>query len=301
MSGNRIPDATAVNAEHRAFEESSRQARGHAIACGRLLREVKAAVGHGGFTAWVDKHCEFSVRSARDYMRAADHLSNRQRAADFPETSLRAVLQDAREQEADGRRADSRAANRALVKAAPIRDSLGALIERERRFPCIVVDPPWPQYEDAQGRGVYGRSVPYVTKSVDDIRALPVAALAADNAHLYLWTTNHDLPAAYSLVEAWGFRQAALLTWGKTRFGVGQYFRGQTEHAVFGVKGSQPLLRRDMGNWFTWPSGRLHSAKPAGFYEMVESCSPGPWLEIFGRGEREGWVVTGAEAEAAVA
>jgi N6-adenosine-specific RNA methylase IME4 len=79
---------------------------------------------------------------------------------------------------------------------------------------------------------------------------------------------------------------------------MGNYFRGQTEHALFGVKGSQMLKRQDVGTFFNAPRGpRGHSSKPAEFYSLVESCSPGPYLEMFARDEREGWTVWGAEVE----
>ncbi len=78
---------------------------------------------------------------------------------------------------------------------------------------------------------------------------------------------------------------------------MGAYFRGSTEHVLFGIKGSQPLKRQDCGTWFQasrGPSG--HSSKPVEFYELVESCSPAPYIELFARGRRDGWVCWGAEA-----
>jgi N6-adenosine-specific RNA methylase IME4 len=78
---------------------------------------------------------------------------------------------------------------------------------------------------------------------------------------------------------------------------MGQYFRGQTEQVLFGVKGSQPLKRKDVGTWFAAPRGPGgHSSKPPEFLALVESCSPGPYLEMFARSKRDGWTSWGAEA-----
>ena len=98
-------------------------------------------------------------------------------------------------------------------------------------------------------------------------------------------------------MEAWGFRYLSCLTWCKPNFGMGNYFRGQTEQILFGVKGSLPLLRKDVGTWFQWPRGpKGHSSKPKDFFDLIETCSPGPRLELFARGPRDGWTVWGAEA-----
>ncbi|GAJ13849.1 unnamed protein product, partial [marine sediment metagenome] len=80
--------------------------------------------------------------------------------------------------------------------------------------------------------------------------------------------------------------------------GMGNYFRGQTEHLLFGVKGSCPLLRNDIGTWFLAGRGGDHSVKPERIYEIIETCSPGPWLEIFARRNRPGWASWGAEIAA---
>jgi len=85
-----------------------------------------------------------------------------------------------------------------------------------------------------------------------------------------------------------------VVTWCKPSIGLGSYFRGSTEHFLFGVRGTLPLLRRDVGTWFDADRGE-NSEKPEKFYQLVESCSPGPWLEMFARRERPGWKYWGAE------
>ena len=160
-------------------------------------------------------------------------------------------------------------------------------------FQTIVIDPPW-DWGDEGDVDQFGRARPdYQTMSIQEIAQLPIAKIADANCHLYLWVTNRSLPKAFGLLEAWGFRYITCLTWVKPSFGMGNYFRGSTEQVLFGVKGSQPLKRRDVGTHFEAPRGSRHSAKPEEFYKLVESCSYPPYIDIFGRSSREGWSVWG--------
>lgn len=171
-------------------------------------------------------------------------------------------------------------------------------------FQTIVIDPPW-DWGDEGDVDQFGIARPtYATMTINEIAALPVGELAEKNAHIYLWITNRSLPKGFRLLEEWGFRYITAITWVKPSFGLGNYYRGSTEHVLFGVKGSLGLSRRDLGTHFTAKRPRSeaggaprHSAKPQEFYEMVESASPGPFLEIFARADRPGWKVWGAEVE----
>jgi N6-adenosine-specific RNA methylase IME4 len=164
-------------------------------------------------------------------------------------------------------------------------------------FPTIVADPPW-DWDDEGDKSQFGRGRPgYATLSFDELLELPVGEKAAENAHLYLWITNRSLPKGFALLEAWGFRYANCLTCGKPSPGMGNEFRGQTEHILFAKRGRPPFLGRAVGTLLLAKRGPKHSSKPGAFYELVESCSPGPWLELFSRQRRPGWVAWGAEAE----
>ena len=194
-----------------------------------------------------------------------------------------------------GKEADRQAKrdhNQALVEETiPLPD------DPEIRYPVVVIDPPW-DWGDEGDADQLGRARPtYQTMSYDELTELPVGEQADDNAHLYLWITNRSLPKGFGLLEAWGFRYVTMLTWCKPHFGMGNYYRGQTEHVLFGVRGSLPLLRNDRGTWFEAKRPGRHSGKPDEFYELVEECSPGPWLEIFSRSARPGWSAWGAEAQ----
>lgn len=143
------------------------------------------------------------------------------------------------------------------------------------RFATIVVDPPW-DFGDEGDIDQFGRGRPdYATLSIDQLQKLPVGERATRDAHIYLWITNRSLPKGFALLNAWGFPYVTALTWTKPSIGMGNYFRGSTEHVVFGVRGSLGLLRKDVGTWFAAPRPGGHSSKPPQFYALVESRSPG--------------------------
>lgn len=195
-------------------------------------------------------------------------------------------------QEKEAKREARREENRAIVQSVPALDALNTA-----KFSTIVIDPPW-DWGDEGDQDQLGRARPdYATMSFDQLLALPVGEKADVDCHLYLWITNRSLPKGFALLDAWGFRYITCLTWVKPHFGMGNYFRGQTEQILFGVKGSQPLRRKDAPTVFhaqRGPNG--HSSKPIEFYSFVETCSPGPYLEVFSRNAQDGWVTWGQAA-----
>jgi len=201
------------------------------------------------------------------------------------------------------RRADKEAArearreeNRKKIAAVPEPDQAATVADA--KFATIVIDPPW-DWGDEGDQDQLGRARPdYSTMTIEQLEQLDVGGLADDDCHIYLWITNRSLPKGFRLLEAWGFRYITAITWVKPHFGMGNYFRGQTEHVLFGVKGSQPLKRKDVGTAFMADRGPAgHSSKPASFLELVESCSPGPYIEMFSRSLKDGWVSWGEDAK----
>ncbi len=174
-------------------------------------------------------------------------------------------------------------------------------------FSTILADPPW-QFQNRTGKVApeHRRLNRYGTMTLDDIKALPVAAVAAETAHLYLWVPNALLPNGLAVLEAWGFQYKSNLVWHKIRKdggpdgrGVGFYFRNVTELVLFGVRGKNARTLapgRSQVN-FLKTQKREHSRKPDEFYRIVEACSPGPYLEMFARGARPGWSAWGNQAE----
>jgi N6-adenosine-specific RNA methylase IME4 len=155
-------------------------------------------------------------------------------------------------------------------------------------FNVIVADPPW-RYES-------GNSLPYPTMDIEDIKAMPVQDIAADDAVLWLWTTNAHLRVVFDVVEAWGFEYKALLTWVKDRMGTGEWLRGQTEHCVLAARGKPVFLHGNHSTVLEAPR-REHSRKPEEFYAMVEATCAGAKVEIFCRQARKGWQSFGDQTE----
>ncbi len=148
----------------------------------------------------------------------------------------------------------------------------------------------------------------YPTMDLEEIKALPIAKVTAKQSHLYLWVPNAMLPEGLETLTAWGFQYKTNITWTKRRkdggidrSGTGFYFRNATELLLFGVRGSLSTLtpaRRTSNVIDT--RRREHSRKPDEQYDLIESCSPGPYLEIFARYAQPGWRVWGDEADDAV-
>jgi N6-adenosine-specific RNA methylase IME4 len=169
----------------------------------------------------------------------------------------------------------------------------------------VYADPPW-RFTNRTGKVApeHRRLDRYDTLSAAEIGELGVSEVLADNAHLYLWVPNALLPDGLAVMQSWGFRYVSNLVWAKRRKdggpdgrGVGFYFRNVTELLLFGVRGSLRTLapaRRQVNMIET--RKREHSRKPDEVYDLVESCSPGPYLELFCRYPREGWTAWGAES-----
>lgn len=194
----------------------------------------------------------------------------------------------------ESKRQSVRDANQQLVQGVtPIQE-----YTQGQRFKTVVIDPPW-DWGDEGDIDQFGRGRPtYETMSIEQLSEMPIGEIADTNAHLYLWITNRSLPKGFQLMERWGFRYVTMLTWCKPSIGMGNYFRGSTEHMLFGVRGSLPLIERNIGTWFEAKRGTQHSSKPDEAYELIERASPGPWIDVFSRRDRKGWVTWGEQAVA---
>lgn len=175
-----------------------------------------------------------------------------------------------------------------------------------KKYKTIYADPPW-QFANRTGKMApeHKRLNRYSTMKLEDIKALPVAQAADEKCHLYLWVPNALLPDGLEVMKAWGFEYKTNIVWEKVRKdgfpdgrGVGFYFRNVTEILLFGTKGT--------GNRTLQPGRsqvnivrsikREHSRKPDEFIPLIESCSPGPYLELFARGDRANWDMWGNQA-----
>ena len=176
-----------------------------------------------------------------------------------------------------------------------------------KTYSTIYADPPW-RFQNRTGKVAPENKKlnRYGTMSLDEIMSLPVEQIAAEKSHLYLWVPNAMLPDGLQVMEAWGFKYKANIVWEKIRKdgqpdgrGVGFYFRNVTEILLFGIKGDNNRTlapARSQVNLIRTRK-REHSRKPDEIIPIIECCSPGPFIELFARGDREGWDMWGDQAD----
>lgn len=173
-------------------------------------------------------------------------------------------------------------------------------------FNTILADPPW-RFSNRTGKMApeHKRLSRYQTLSLEEIQDIPVGSVAGPQSHLYLWVPNALLKEGLAVMEAWGFTYKTNIVWHKIRKdggpdgrGVGFYFRNTTELVLFGIRGRLRTLSpgRSQVNIIRTEK-REHSRKPDELYKIIEACSPGPYLELFARGRRTGWILWGNEAD----
>lgn len=165
-------------------------------------------------------------------------------------------------------------------------------------YRVISADPPWPyelRKEDPSHRATH----PYPQMSMGQIRAVPVGSIAHTDCILWLWTTNHHMREAFTVLDAWGFEHKTILTWVKDRMGTGDWLRGQSEHCLMAVRGHPTVHLTNQTTVLHGPL-RANSQKPDEFYAFVEKLCPAPrYAELFSRDSRENWDAHGDEAIAA--
>lgn len=176
-----------------------------------------------------------------------------------------------------------------------------------RRFGAILADPPW-QFQNRTGKVApeHRRLNRYGTMTLPEIKALPVVHAAAPICHLYMWVPNALLPEGLDVMKSWGFQYKSNIVWHKIRKdggsdgrGVGFYFRNVTEVLLFGIRGKHARTLQPGRTQVNYLSSRKreHSRKPDEQYELIESCSHGPFMELFARGTRPDWVTWGKQAD----
>ena len=176
-----------------------------------------------------------------------------------------------------------------------------------KKYKTILADPPW-QYNDKTLRfgekkraGKSSAESQYPTMTLQEIKSLKIPT--EDNAYLFLWVTNPLIQEGFEVMKAWGFEYKTMITWVKPSIRLGYYFRGRTEHILFGTKGKPGRLKRmDLGNVIEAPVTK-HSAKPYQAYDLIEKACDGAYLELFARPaspmfpKRLNWDVWGNEVE----
>ncbi|MDF1478774.1 MT-A70 family methyltransferase [Leifsonia sp. H3M29-4] len=159
----------------------------------------------------------------------------------------------------------------------------------------IYADPPW----DIAQKGARGAQRYYDLMTLDRIKAMPIADLAAEDATLLLWTTNAAWPQALEVARAWGFRYVGQAIWNKRRLGLGNYFRNMHEPLLHAVRGKAPWEFHGQASVVEFPV-QDHSHKPEEMIPLIERVLDGPYLELFARrrpNSHADWSVWGNEIE----
>jgi N6-adenosine-specific RNA methylase IME4 len=186
----------------------------------------------------------------------------------------------------------------------------------EKKYNVIYADPPWnikagpalEGYVMENGKQLFNkvsnksRDLEYPTMTVDEIKSMRVKDIAADDAHLYMWTTNSHLPFAFEIMKEWGFKYSTTLVWVKNTGRLGGTFKISTEFLIFGRRGNLKSKKDTPSTWFqvkrNYENGvPKHSKKPYFFHELIEQTSPGKRIELFAREQRGSWDVWGNEVK----
>lgn len=162
-----------------------------------------------------------------------------------------------------------------------------------RKYKTILSDPPWSRNQT----GARGAASHYAVMTLPQIKAMPVADLAEDNAHLYMWCPNGLLEDAMEVIRAWGFVYRSMLVWIKPRLGLGVYVRNAHETLLFATRGKAPVKFHSQPSWLFAPFQLPHSHKPEEVFSVIERMSNGPYLELFSRRRQLGWDVWGDEID----
>ena len=158
------------------------------------------------------------------------------------------------------------------------------------KWKTIMADPPWQRDQ----LGNFGAVKHYDLLTTEQIKAMPVEDLAADESHCYIWLTNSTILDGYDIMKKWGFTPRSLIVWWKPRLGLGHYYRLCTEFLLFGTKGRAPVKFKGQPNWM-FCARQDHSHKPEEQYAMIERMSHPPYLELFARRRQPGWAAWGNE------
>lgn len=295
MSNRLAVLAANIRAAHEDICRSHQYSAERAVDAGMMLLEAQKQVPKGQWTTWVEAEAGLPARTASRYIRLSCFVTaGTATVADIAETGQEAALQAVVAAAVEAAREDETTIGSPVSSDTCEIADLDTLIASGAKFGCIYADPPW-LYDNQATRASTGNH--YDGLTVDAICAMPVAQLAADNAHLHLWTTNGFLFDAPRIFAAWGFEFRSSFVWVKRQMGIGNYWRNSHEMLLTGIRGDATRFNdHSMMSWLECDRG-AHSEKPGEVRAFIERASPGPYLELFARLPTQGWTVWGNQIE----
>lgn len=175
-------------------------------------------------------------------------------------------------------------------------------------FPVIYADPPWSFATYSGGKVPQRAKTPhYQVMTLDALKSLPVASVAAKNSMLFLYVLDSMLPQAIELAKAWGFDRYIKvgINWTKEKMGMGFWSRNDCELCLMFARGKPGGRLNANVRQTIFQEPTKHSQKPIETYDRIEALLPGPYLELFARedgpafwenGTRPNWTTWGLEA-----
>jgi len=270
------------------------------IRAGELLSEMeKAKRGPDKGTTQRSQRATSEVKTLSDLGVSKTQSSRWQAFAALPREEQEERIAVAKRQavaalDKSRRKAETQPMYRAEVDAGCTVGDLSLLASAGRKFGAIYADPPW-LYDNQGTRAATGNH--YAGLTVQQLCDLPIRQLAADDAHLHLWTTNGFLFECPKIFDAWGFEFRSSFIWVKPQIGIGNYWRNSHEFLLTAIRGNaKHFADKSLRSTLECDRGE-HSAKPEQVRAMLEKASPGPFLELFGRSPAPGWTVWGNQIE----
>lgn len=284
------------------------------VQTGRLIAEAKKALPHGEFLAMLETKLPFCARTAQRLMaisadeRIATHVSHLPAAwgalyelTQLDEESFAARIEDGTINP-DMERKDITTHIKQQRRQSRERE-LGSKQDAlpQKKYGVILADPEW-RFEPYSRETGMDRAPEnhYPTSDTGEISARDVGGIAADDCVLFLWATAPMLPAALTVMAAWGFEYKSHCIWDKMIAGTGYWFRNQHELLLVGTRGHVPAPALGTQLPSIMQSARSeHSAKPDVILNWIDRQFPSlPKIELNRRGPaRPGWDAWGNEAE----
>ena len=263
----------------------------------RNLRSYKAT-SLGEVTTPTDKkeieNAGISIHSLRDMRKAHKDITDEEfeaKKAEAVETGTpltrSALVEEGRQKRIEKQREEVREERELLIAEPPELP--------EDQYRTIIIDPPWPMEKIEREVRPNQAGFDYPTMSIEEIKAMDLPI--ADDAFVFLWTTQKFLPSAFRIMEDWKLKYRFTMVWHKNG-GIQPYNSAQfnCEFVVVGSKGN-PIFAdlKAFKTAFNAPR-QGHSIKPDEFYDLIRRVTLSPRLDMFSRREIEGFDVWGHEA-----